>query len=417
MKQKYSLKIIWATICSSKIASVCYVILNGILTIALMLSGIFYSSLSGFMADLHQNRIPCRTILVNGYGHSQSEEENAEKIRSVHSHIIAVAHQDRAICAGNIVSMKTDGRTGDVVLNGCDESIMPKLTNQIPFSQSDHYCIIPERFYPDELQNVRNTDHYIDGEALIGTELVVTVNVDHYNGSDYYTIDHVDYPLLVVGTYDAEAIFNDENVCYTSFSLIGEMTASANDGSIQDDPDDHAMFVFADNVNNVNDILSSLEAEGYRATVQQQLNETAPETIKRMMNLICIALYSVSILLSAVLLTGMIRKSRIRVALLKALGFSRHFILRLFLHGYGIMLGIGYVSGLIITYALQWLIRTSFLERDHYFSKMQIICEPSTVFLTLIPLICVPIFLLGLISLKIDTISPVQLWKQEGRKK
>ena len=416
MKLHYILKIIWTSISSSKFALVCNVLLNSLLTVCIISSGILYHSLSDYMTAQLQARISCRTILVNNYGKRQSIEELAETIHNINPHIIAVRHQDQAIFGGNISSMATNQMSGDVFLYGCDENIMPELTEQIPFSQSDLYCIVPERFYPDALETSRNENNYVDGHSLIGQNLLLSVAVDHYDGTRYYTIDHVEYTLLVVGTYDTVATFQDDNVCYVPFSLIGEMQEASMDDTIEDNPYDHPMFVYVDEIQAVNEVLTSLQKNGYYADVQTKMNENAPREIRRLTGMLCIALYAVTLLLSAILLLGMIRRSSVKIALLKSLGFDRKALLCLFMAGHGLLLIFGYFVGLMESAMFAFVLKNFVLARMHEFAKMQLICAPSTIMAALVALIMVPLLLLALTIYKIDRISPIQLWRLESRK-
>lgn len=412
MKKRYYAKVIRTTVYTSKLNAISYVVVNILLTIALVSSGVLYDSLSDFMTKLHNSRIPVRTLMVSQYEKNQTEDEIANRIQSVSPYILSVVHQSSTVAGGEITSLASENLTGDVMMLGCDQNTMPALTSKIDFSMSENFCIIPERFYPDSLVDNINKDHYIDGTEYIGKELTLTIDVDHFNGTEYIIVDQVDFKIRVVGTYDAEAIYNNDNVCYIPFSLVRECYAASNDGTISDDPDDHPMFAYLDDVEHVDAAIHALEEKGYHVKIQEQLNDRTPEMIKSMMNKLCIALYGFAFLISAALLLGMVNKAKIKIALLKSIGFSDTFILKLFIHGYGILLILGYFIGLCFTAMAALIIRFSILDHHYYFSKMDIIWKPLAAVAPILPLLFMPLAILVLVTIRIRKISPIELWKE-----
>lgn len=197
-----------------------------------------------------------------------------------------------------------------------------------------------------------------------------------------------------------------------SFDYVKMMNESADDGSIESGI--QPILAFVDDIKNVQNVISSLSNVGFRANVKSEMNTSAPKIIKAITDGICLAVYCFCVIISMVVLLGMIKKSKSKIALMKSLGYSNGFILKTYLEGYGILILFGYVIGIIFTIIISIVIKNKYLTTNYTLSKMDIVFSAGAIIVPLFLLIMIPIFALLFINKKISKISPLELWVNDS---
>lgn len=193
-----------------------------------------------------------------------------------------------------------------------------------------------------------------------------------------------------------------------SFDNVKMLNDSTDDGSIERGM--YPILVYVDDVRNVDDVLSSLSSAGLRVNVRSEMNTSAPRIIKIITDGICVAVYCFGGILSIALLVGMVKKSKPKIALMKSLGYSNNFILKTYLKGYGILILLGYATGIICAVISSIIIKNTYLVSDFSFSKMEIIFSAGAITIPLFLLFLIPVFSLFFITKRINNISPLELW-------
>lgn len=410
---KFTFTNIKATVYKGKINAVSCVLINILLTIVLISANSIYMSFNNYLSDLIKYKSETRSILVL-YDSKDADTETAKKeLSDCNSHIEKIITQDELQAGGVIEELVTEKIDGSIITKGCDMQSLPTLIDSTEYNESDNWCIVPEKLYPDSgITSYLDKNNYVDGKSLVGQEITLLSDVNHFDGTYVYTIDKMTFPLKVIGTYDASKTFDSANVCYTSFELNEKINSTVNDETIGKKPN-LPLILLVDEEKNVNEVMQSINHSKYRVQLRDSINKDAPKLIKIIADSICIALYCFSIILFFILLMSMIKKSKNEIALMKSVGYTDKKIKNIFCTGFFILDIIGYFSGIIGYIAVKLCVQNRIIDTNYYFSNMKITSTVSDFVFPFISLMVIPLIIIIPVYSKIKRISPVELWADE----
>lgn len=401
------------TVYKSRISVACYIIVNMILSLSLIFSNIIYFSFSNYISDLIKLKRESRSLIALYDDSKPDLELLKQELLNSNSHIEAVITQDARQAGGVVEELITDSTDGAILTKGYDINNLPISAEKMQNYDSDNWCIIPERLYPDSgITGKIDTEKYIDGKTLVGKTITLISDVNHFDGKKVYAIDHKKFFLKVIGTYESSDTLDLPNVCYTSFGFNENVNSTINDSSINQNHNP-PLIIIIDNENNVNDVINSIDHSKYRLSLVDNYNKDAPFLIKTVVYSVCIALYSFSIILSFALLISMIKKSKNEISLMKAVGYTDETIRNIFLHGYILLDVVGFILGLFCYVILFFYFKKIVIETNCSYVNMRIISTPLHYIIPFILLLTIPMILLLPIYTKIKKISPMELWVDE----
>lgn len=407
---KFTYKNIKATVYKGKVNTISFTLINIMLTIVLISANTIYMSFNNYLLDLIKNKRETKSIIVL-YDSKDVDPDTARiELLECNSHIKKIITQDESQAGGVIKELISEKNDGTILTKGCDSHTSLPLIDSLENEEYENWCVVPEKLYPDSrITSYIDKNNYIDGKTLIGQEIMLYSDVNHYDGNTVYSIDKKTFQLKVIGVYDTTKTYDSANVLYTSFEFNEKVNSTVNDDSIGKSTNP-PLILLVDDEKNVNDVLLSIDYSKYRTQLKDDINKDAPKLIKVIAYSVSVSLYCFAILLSFLLLMSMIKKSKNEIAIMKSIGYTDARIKNIFCFGFFILNIIGYIGGLFGYAIVKYYIQSSIIEKNYYFSNMKL---NSTFFDCIFPffiLIIIPLIILIPVYSKIKKISPIELW-------
>ena len=319
------------------------------------------------------------------------DQDGSYEQSSIINDILNIRHVDDVFLNDyylNVLSLKQIDEKNFInnsfYLIGINEKNSPKIKYGKFFS-NENEIICPINFYPDS--NIENSNN-IKRTSIINTKKYLnSIFNASYNIYDKdFNATEVEIKLKLVGVYENNPSYIDENICYAPRSLIKKIY----DESYQniDFTDTYSSInVLVDDSNNINYVMEELSNKNYNVTMAVSLNNT-------LIDMINIGSYIVSIfvLIIGITIINFINKSNIsekqkEISILRCVGFPKKAIKKM-LYIENIFIGI--LSLLIscgITILMYLGLKIIVFYNPLIFQKIPISYSGSSIFVSIIVLL------------------------------
>lgn len=285
----------------------------------IVLSLSFSKTLNLYLVDGIMNDISYRTFFISQNIDTETEEEVISKLKNI-DHIIDVFPDREGSFMLNLSRLDNTPMLGRFYIYGGSELSMPEVSQGRTIKKETE-IICPRIFFPDD--NLENNPS-LKNRQLIRMKAhlnsVFTTNYNIYIDDENYETKTLE--LSVVGIYDNNPSYIDENICYASRSLVSKIFLDSYkniDLSGQID----SILIQIDDVKNIDKVKKSVSEKKYLITNAVSVNFDFINFTKYLAYLVVISTLIISILLITYInKKGMVdKKSDINI--LRSLGYSK----------------------------------------------------------------------------------------------
>lgn len=285
----------------------------------IVLSLSFSKTLNLYLVDGIMNDISYRTFFISQNIDTETEEEVISKLKNI-DHIIDVFPDREGSFMLNLSRLDNTPMLGRFYIYGGSELSMPEVSQGRAIKKETE-IICPRIFFPDD--NLENNPS-LKNRQLIRMKAhlnsVFTTNYNIYIDDENYETKTLE--LSVVGIYDNNPSYIDENICYASRSLVSKIFLDSYkniDLSGQID----SILIQIDDVKNIDKVKKSVSEKKYLITNAVSVNFDFINFTKYLAYLVVISTLIISILLITYInKKGMVdKKSDINI--LRSLGYSK----------------------------------------------------------------------------------------------
>lgn len=285
----------------------------------IVLSLSFSKTLNLYLVDGIMNDISYRTFFISQNIDTETEEEVISKLKNI-DHIIDVFPDREGSFMLNLSRLDNTPMLGRFYIYGGSELSMPEVSQGRTIKKETE-IICPRIFFPDD--NLENNPS-LKNRQLIRMKAhlnsVFTTNYNIYIDDENYETKTLELP--VVGIYDNNPSYIDENICYASRSLVSKIFLDSYkniDLSGQID----SILIQIDDVKNIDKVKKSVSEKKYLITNAVSVNFDFINFTKYLAYLVVISTLIISILLITYInKKGMVdKKSDINI--LRSLGYSK----------------------------------------------------------------------------------------------
>ena len=291
-------------------------------TLLVVISFSFKKSMDYYIDNGIKKDISYRTLFVD-----QNMDEdldltirNIQKIQNVANVTIDNYHH----FSFEMNNLDTDNINGSFFIMSGTSKTIPIVSVGKIFS-GEYEIVCPKIFYPSDditSENIKNTD-LIDMNKYINKY----VKGGYYKFIDEDNAEFINVKLKIVGLYDNNPSYIDENICYTSNNVIKKMFDDSYE-NIDFSNQLDSIIVQTDDYNNNDNVINELEKLGYYSSMSVSLNEEFIYSV----NFICYFILAFSMFFSIIVVLYMSKKTLIErkqeINLYRSIGFSKSKICR-----------------------------------------------------------------------------------------
>lgn len=365
----------------------------------------FSNFMNVFIESNYNNNYQCRKLFVS-YDREKHTEEQAITIISSMPHTPLVSTQDKFNINVEIGIEDNTNYTTEIELVSCNLNTVPQTFNKAKLTEK--CIIIPNIFKPS------GSDKDIDGKKLIGKQLYMWYNVIDYtpyikDGSMVHggrIIDKKKTTFTVIGTYDINEYFEQNNSCYvlqSDIEKISNYNIKYNDKSCFS-----GLVVICDNYKNMKKVISNLAKNGMYAKPAVTFNTDFINLVIAFGYIVVIIFTILSIVTIFSSIKFDLNKNRTEYALLKCIGYTDKNIFNILLLEQILISSISFIFSCIFAYLTACKINRYFITCFEIMGNYNMhVTFKSLIIGALIGFI-IPIIILLLNTLKLRKISPIK---------
>lgn len=303
-----------------------------LISLAVVIFVISLSYTNKFLESMEKainKNISYRTIAVIP-NYETSQEEIIKKALNV-SNIVKVVPQKEYYTVVDIENIDQNLiNNASMSIQGANEEIQPNIIGgRGIYKGENNVCIIPEKFYPYNLDENFNSEDLIDGKTLIGKDIMVKYYSYDYKDGIQKVNQIFEKKLTVIGTYDQDENMAEYNDCYISFDDMSDIVSDIEENTVYSEntvvAGGNGVFAIVDEAKNVKSVESTLKELGnddYRVIVRSVANTELMETIQ----IVCVIVSIILMFIAFVNITISTIKSAIErkyeIGMQKAIGFK-----------------------------------------------------------------------------------------------
>ena len=370
----------------------CFLIVVSMLVLILSLS--FTISMKSAMNKAILKNISYRTIVING----KSKEDIPrimEDVKSV-SNVIKVVSQKEYSYGSSNFYISGKEYNGSINLLGADKDIQPNIIAGREIEKNEKLvCIIPKEFYPYNSTEKYQKDKVIDGESLIGKEIKINYNSYYYKPAESILKNTFSKTFTVIGVYDNEESFSNNNDCYISFDDIYEIQETIeNDSEIIDQivvfP--NSVYAIIDSSDNMKKAVEDIQNLGYNATPRSVANIDLINVINVVAILITVVILLIVVVNLVISSIKSINDRSYEIGMLKAIGYKDKNIQNIVFTENLIIGVLSYIITLIFAFILMLIAKYKIVSGNRELVMMNIninliVCLIAFLISTIIPIL------------------------------
>lgn len=362
-------------------------ILIGITTII----STYNTTIINYLKNDISNDFFSNTLLV-GKMYSEGEEKpSLDEVRNeleTHENIIGVFRVTSRYNGLIAEEFSNNYLSGRFDLYAATNLTLPEITKGTNFPDNKgNYMICSERFYPNDMDFSKFTkDNYIKMEEHLGK--TISFQYENFETHEKKTIDY-----KLIGIYENSLTTIDESICYVTESSLFDVYYNQRLGLKDFDINDQTSFyIQVDFYKNVQKVTNDLTDAGFMVMPTAYIDYSIYENLFNNINKVSAILFLTIILLLVFILVRNIKENKKDYKILSFLGFNKSKIYIFHLLNNSLMMLIGYVFSVIISFIIAALIKILVYYKPLIFEKKIIFID-----FHLIPIIIIVTFILQFI--------------------
>lgn len=391
------------------------VIYNTILLIIsfliIILTMSFSYSLNLFINGNIINNIACRRLIVSTIKTTYTADKAVEIIDNI-EHVIQCQPQESSFFG---LYCETDLEyDGFIQLAGASENILPEILYGAGFTDIDkNVGIVPINFYPDsnaEIMKEENNPVFLDGRDYIGKTLALFYSeYDFSNPESVQIIGEHKYSIQIIGVYNSEKGFEQNNTIFVPYDDIFAITKTAEGNLYEFEPYTPVFHLIIDDYNNLNSVIKQLTDFGFvYITKGLEFTTGFADLIASLGRIVSITIAIVVIAIIVLSTLKNIINQTKYLGLLKAVGFTNKDLYKMVFAGYGIASIISYIIACLSSYFLAPLLSMKLFQNDLSID----VINPLTL-IVLIIAICIPAITVVFVKKQIFDISAATAFMED----
>lgn len=300
------------------------IVMLSISFLLIILSLSFKQGIDNFVTGTILNNIDARRLMVHTE-ETPYEFEEAIQIVGKMDHVLQAYSHEKAYNSG-VLTQKFNGYDGMISLAGAAANTLPEITEGRAFSDIERKAvIIPEKFIPDRDPDVRmqNKSNYIDGRELIGETLTISYYVDTYDEHlNVISSEPRECSFTVVGVYDSQHVFKNNNTCYIAYDDIYQLTKEKSSNIYDYSLFNYLFHVIVDDYTNLQSVQNEIESLGLKADIAFTFTTDFAYAISLAVAIVSIIMLVVSLVIILVSIVKSILRNIKYIGLLKTIGYT-----------------------------------------------------------------------------------------------
>ena len=258
------------------------------------------------------------------------------------------------------------------------------IAGEIP--EDGDYMICPDNFYPNGNEDYLiklNRKSRIDLRGMLGKKYKYT---DNLSDEKYITL---------AGIYKNNSNIIDENICYVSPSIIGDLFINLNKDDEEFDINDYSSyFVEVDEYSNVEKVKMNLESNGYTVEYVSFVNLETFKFIKSQTSRVIIFISAIMLFFVFFMFSKIKKENENELQILRYLGFSSKKII--FINIVELFIKLVFNIIILLTFVgLSYLvIKLLVYEYPFIFAKKQIVFDFNSIFIGLMVVFAIDLVLI-----------------------
>ncbi len=333
MKKKDYFWLAYYKIKRNKFKSLVVILVISIIFFGGLVSNLIETSLNKYQESLQIN-VACRQLEIDYNNKQYTEEEIIDKIGTIShaNNIEQIINSSYMNLYGNCDEFITEENTGYVEIEGTTNEI---IGNEL-IGEKFHEGILNEVIIPKKIYATWNMEYEIYDTECINGENLVGKNITIRDGEEKYI-------FKVIGTYDAEKIYNAPNVLYVHNNTIKNIKDSKNQEKSS------SVVVTVDKVENIETVWTEIKELGIvwrqliQTLVDKQIEEEAPirkniytlinrttmNKIEGIIEVMKIVTYFLSISIIFLISIQKVIEDKKEIGIYRAIGYTNNQILRI----------------------------------------------------------------------------------------
>lgn len=290
-----------------------------------------------------------------------SSEEVLKKVRGI-EHVVAAYPKDYFETSGKLHKVGKNNIHGNVVLYGINNQVSPKIIAGRNV-ETEGEIVCPVNFYPYDDLEVNNE---IDSKKVINMK-------NYLNQIISFNTDKGNMTFKLVGVFQNLLTSYDENKCYIMFSdIIKVGNIDVNNIKVYDI--ESKIFNFPMLIIDDLDNFDYVEEELHKIGVTLIPSLIQNKTYQKLVKLVIITIFSISVFVSLLILTIMIgkylNKNRYNISLLRVLGYDSNDIFEIIYYENLIINFVSFIFSFIISIFIYIVLNFIIYFKPYFFDKM-----------------------------------------------
>lgn len=380
-----------------------------ICSLIVMISTTIYVSFQSYVNNNYEKNIGFRTldVFVNPDDKESTEKVDEEKLIRI-NHVVDVYNSKYHSFTG-LSNLKNEKYDGIITLTSYNKGMNLHIINGENINGRKNVAVCPQYFFPDSSIN-KEMNLGISKKNFLTKNSILNKTIDFYyqiyeDVEEQYRPEAVNQNLIsfkIVGLYDAANDFSNANQCYVSIDDVKKIVDSSNPNIIS------SSFVVVDNIENVVEVMDSVNDMGYVASIANYFDHDFVNTFK----LICIIVTVIFTFLSIFLLSLYINKKLVseykNIGIYRACGYSLCDIRKKYLFEILFLLLLTFMIGCVVFEIIHLLgINTFFNSIDVY--GLRIIVNLFVYIFTFIGVVFVP-YIISIFQVYIKTSNDIIIY-------
>ncbi len=349
------------------------------ISLLLISSFSFKSTMDTYINKGIKEDIWYRSIYVDVNEKIMSEEETIKNLEEL-KHVDNVILDNEFYITANI---NHEHFKGDFWLLGSNEKTRPKVS-QGKNIENDNEVICPSRFYPEdnleEITNLTNND-FIDMTKFIGTNIDISYN--QYVDENLFEVNTISKKLTIVGTFDNNSYYSDENKCYVN-NLLVQTINEESFKYIDIENQLSSIIVQVDNTDNVETVIEQIIDLELTASRVTYVNSK----IISIVNIIIYIILAVSLIFSLIIINNIymkdINNSLSKFNILRTVGFRKRDLVKLNIFENNFLALIITMILLIIIITIYVIYNILIFYRPYLFLKIPIVISIESIIFSIL---------------------------------
>ena len=393
-----------------------------LISLAVVIFVISLSYTNKFLESMEKainKNISYRTIAVIP-NYETSQEEIIKKVLNV-SNIVKVVPQKEYYTAVDIENIDNNLLdNASVSIQGANEDIQPSIIEGRGFYKNENdVCIIPEKFYPYNLDENFNSEDLIDGKTLIGKDIIIKYYSYDYSDGIQKVNQAFEKKLTVIGIYNQDENMAEYNDCYISFNDMSSIISDIKENTVYSEntivAGGNGVFAIVDEAKNVKSVESALKELGnddYRVIIRSVANTELMESIQ----IVCVIVSIVLMFIAFVNITISTIKSAIErkyeIGMQKAIGFKNRQIQWITFTENIIIGSLSYIVAIALTVIINIILKKYIIDTNSQLYQIGLNIDIIICLIALIISLIIPTISSFICNIAILKKTPVSLNKE-----